>query len=416
MSLAPALHPRHRVDIEPAALARALARCARPPRGAADSLEALVCPRGEVIATLSVRSAFDLLLAALALPPRSEVILSGWTIPDMARIVRAHGHVPVPIDCDEATLAPAPEALAAAVTPATRVAVVAQLFGASLDLAPFARVCRAHDVTLVDDDAQGFTGPRRLAESPDADVVFHSFGSIKTATALGGGLVRVRDGALRERMRGLMRAWPTQPAPRYARKVATYLGLAALRDPARYARFARALDATGGSLDGAIMGATRGFPADDEGALLRAIRWRPCAALCATLHDALAGFDGARVARRRDAGERLLAALGGDVTVLGRALPERTHWLFAVLVEEADALVTTLRRAGFDGARGTSSIAAIPAPPERPHARPMACEGWAERVVFLPAYPEVPEADRDRMAEVVRAHGAKWGVVNPRAQ
>jgi perosamine synthetase len=405
-----ALHPRHRVDIEPAALARALARCALPPRDAVASLEALACPRGEILAALSVRSGLDLLLTALALPPRSEVILSGWTIPDMARIVRAHGHVPVPLDCDDATLAPAPEALAAAVTPATRVAVIAQLFGASLDLAPFARVCRARGVTLVDDDAQGFTGPRRLAGSPDADVVFHSFGSIKTATALGGALVRVRDEALRERMRGLMRAWPTQPAPRYARKVTSYLGLAALRDPARYGHFARSLDAAGRSLDVVITGATRGFHAPTDDALLRAVRWRPCAALCATLHDALAGFDGARVARRRDAGERLRAALGDAVTVLGRAMPERTHWLFAVLVDEADALVAALRRAGFDGARGTSTIAAIDAAPERPDARAVRCEGWAERVVFLPAYPEVPTEDSDRMAAVVREHAAKRDV------
>jgi perosamine synthetase len=401
------LHPRHHIDIEPAALARALAHCAHAPRGAADALEAFVCPRAEVLATLSVRSGLDLLLTALALPTGSEVILSGWTIPDMARIVRAHGHVPVPIDCDDATLAPTPEALAAALTPATRVAIVAQLFGASLDLAPFARVCRAHGVVLVDDDAQGFTGPRRLAGSPDADVVFHSFGSIKTATALGGGLVRVRDPQLRARMRDAMRAWPTQPAGRYARKVASYLGLAALRDPARYGFFARTLQARGASLDAVIMGATRGFPADTPEALLRALRWRPCDALCETLRAALAGFDGARVARRRAAGEGLLAALGEEVTVLGRAMPERTHWLFAVLVDRPDALVTALRGAGLDGARGTSSIAALEAPAERPEMRVARCEGWAERVVFLPAYPEVPDADRARMAEVVRAHAAK---------
>ena len=218
-----ALYPRHRIDIEPAALARALARCARQPARAAARLEALVCPRGEVIAALSARSGLDLLLTGLALPPRSEVVLSGWTIPDMARVVRAHGHVPVPLDCDEATLAPTPEALAAALTPAARVAVIAQLFGGSLDLAPFARVCRARGVVLVDDDAQGFTGRERLRGSPDADVVLHSFGSIKTATALGGGLVRVRDRALRERMRAAMGAWPAQPAGRYARKVASFL-------------------------------------------------------------------------------------------------------------------------------------------------------------------------------------------------
>ena len=100
------LHPRHRIDIEPDALGRALARCARPSRDAARALEAWASPDGEVLATLSVRSGFDALLTALALPAGSEVLLSGWTIPDMARVVRAHGLVPVPLDCEAATLAP----------------------------------------------------------------------------------------------------------------------------------------------------------------------------------------------------------------------------------------------------------------------------------------------------------------------
>ena len=65
---------KHRIEIEPPALARALAACARPQPRAHEALESLACPRGEVIAALSVRSAFDLLLTALALPPQSEVM------------------------------------------------------------------------------------------------------------------------------------------------------------------------------------------------------------------------------------------------------------------------------------------------------------------------------------------------------
>ncbi len=66
-----ALHPRHRIDIEPDEIVRALAACARPPRGAGDALEAPVSDARAVIVTLSVRSAFDLLLSCLALDPGS---------------------------------------------------------------------------------------------------------------------------------------------------------------------------------------------------------------------------------------------------------------------------------------------------------------------------------------------------------
>lgn len=401
-----ALHPRHRIDIEPAALVRALAACAHPPRRAHEALERFVDEGGEVLATLSARSGFDALLTALALAPGDEVLLSAWTIPDMARVVTAHGLVPVPLDCDADTLAPSVASLDAAISPRTRVAVIAQLFGARVDLRPYRALCDARGLLLVDDDAQGFTGMERLRAGTAGHASLHSFGSIKTATALGGGLLRVRDAALRDRVREVTRAWPEQSTARYARKVGSYLGLAGLRAPSRYGAFARGVERNGSSLDAVITAAVKGFPAATPEALVAAIRARPCAALCATLRAALEGFDVSRVARRRDAGERLLLALDG-VPVLGAAMPDRTHWLFAVRVREPDALVSTLRREGLDAARGTSTITALTAPPSRPDAHPAVCAAWPAEMVFLPAYPEVPEALRDHMAGVARAHASR---------
>jgi dTDP-4-amino-4,6-dideoxygalactose transaminase len=210
----------------------------------------------------------------------------------------------------------------------------------------------------------------------------------------------------RARVRDVMRAWPVQSTVRYARKVASYLGLAGLRPPSRYGAFARGVERNGSSLDAVITAAVKGFPAATPEALVLAIRARPCAALCATLHAALRDFDDARITRRRDAGERLLRALPG-VPVLGAAMPDRTHWLFAVRVRDPDALVQTLRREGLDAARGTSTITALTAPPLRPDAHPAVCAAWPAEMVFLPAYPEVPEALRDHMAAVVRAHASR---------
>jgi len=69
---------------------------------------------------LSVRSGFDALLAALALPAGAEVLTSALTIRDMTRIIEAHGLVPVPVDLDMRRLAVRPEDLARAATPRTR--------------------------------------------------------------------------------------------------------------------------------------------------------------------------------------------------------------------------------------------------------------------------------------------------------
>ena len=57
-------------------------------------------PAEEAIVSLSVRTGWDLLLAALELPAGSEVITSAVTIPDMVRIIEHHGLVPVPTDVE----------------------------------------------------------------------------------------------------------------------------------------------------------------------------------------------------------------------------------------------------------------------------------------------------------------------------
>ncbi len=403
MSAIPArLHPRQRIDIAPALLARALGWCVRPPRHAHATLEARL--GDDALVTLSVRSAFDAMLTACAFEAGSEVLLSGFTIPDMVRLVRAHGLVPVPLDCDAATLCPTVDAVERAITPRTRALVVARLFGGRPELATTFALARRRGLLTVDDNAQGFTGLDALRAAPDADVTFHSFGTIKTATALGGAVTRVTDAKLREAMRAVMATWPAQSPARYAKKVATWLALVAPRDPARYAALAKAIVRSGRDLDATMMGLSRGFHAPTAEALVTALRVRPCEALAATLDAQLHTDHGARIARRAEAGERLAQQLSGHVTVLGHAMPRRTHWLFAMLVRDPDGLVRALRAAGFDGARGTSSLTAVPEAPERAGLRAATCASWAERVVFVPAYPEIPVEDRDRLAATVRTH------------
>src|SRR6476660_1651277 len=62
----------------------------------------------KALITLSVRSALDLYLRAIALPTGSEVIVSAITHPDMAEILRYHGLKPVPVDLDFDSAAPDP--------------------------------------------------------------------------------------------------------------------------------------------------------------------------------------------------------------------------------------------------------------------------------------------------------------------
>src|SRR5687767_14940319 len=194
--------PRHKIDISAADLLFALLACltARSPerdeRAALDALEV----GEEGLACLSVRSGLDLLLEALALPTGSEVVVSAVTHLDMARILARHGIVAVPVDLDPATLEPRHDLLELAVTQRTRAILVAHLFGSTVPLRPIAAAARRHGLLLVEDCAQSLGASPRGGDRL-ADVSMFSLGPIKTATALGGAVLRVRDPELLGRMR-----------------------------------------------------------------------------------------------------------------------------------------------------------------------------------------------------------------------
>ncbi len=395
--LAPArrvLHPRLRLDVSLADLGFALCASVGARRGDREArlLRKWGDPQGVVC--LSVRSAFDLLLAALSLEPGDEVAFTAVTHPDMARIAEAHGLRPLPVDLDLDTLAPASGALERAITPRTRLLVVAHLFGGRIDLAPLADVARRHGLFVVEDCAQCIRGPQDRGDQL-ADVSLFSFGSIKTATALGGAFARVDDRRLAERMRARQQGWPVQPRYEYALKALKFAGLRVLGHPRVYWSFSRLLAVAGRDLDTVVNSAVRGFPGPE---LLRQIRRRPSAPLLALVARRLRRFDLGRLEARARAGARLAAALPPNVALPGRAALEPTHWVFPVVASDPAALIAALRRASFDTAARTSGIAAVPPPSDRPGLRPKEADRMLERVVFLPAYPELGDRELARLA------------------
>jgi perosamine synthetase len=196
--------PRGKIDIAWSDLAFAARRSFRGcDRDAAQrAVEARWSPNGDTLATLSVRSAFDLWLRARAFPPGSEVLVSAVTIRDMTRILEEHGLVPVPVELDVGTLAVTREALEARLTKRTRAVVVAHLFGSRMPLDGLVALTQERGLPLVEDCAQAYVADTYRGH-PGCDVALFSFGPIKTNTALGGGLAVVRERATLACMRTL---------------------------------------------------------------------------------------------------------------------------------------------------------------------------------------------------------------------
>jgi dTDP-4-amino-4,6-dideoxygalactose transaminase len=412
--------PRHRLDISVVDVLSALAAAAtaRDPERRADRIAADWATGGDGLTCFSVRSGFDCLLSALDLAPGDEILVSAVTHPDMAAIIRRHGLVPVPVDLDLDTMAPRGEELEAALTPRTRALLVAHLFGARFDLTEAAAFTREHDLLLVEDCAQTILGPTDSGD-PLAEVSLFSFGSIKTATALGGALVRVRDPALLRQMRAIESSWPRQPRSEHALKALKYLVLIVLDRPVPFTALDAAARAVHFDLDRFVSTTVRAFRAapgeDHDTTFGRWLRRRPSAPLLSLLERRLRRFDTGRLDRRRTAGARVAAGLPPSLERPGAALPDSTFWVFPVLADDPDGLVDALREAGFDATRGTSAIAAVEPPPDRPERDPQEARRMMAGIVFLPVYPELSPRTLDRLADAVRSAEQEWGAHAPPA-
>jgi dTDP-4-amino-4,6-dideoxygalactose transaminase len=400
------LRPRLRLDISLGDLLFGFAACLGAWRRSREERVLQAWAGGDDgLACLSVRSAFDLLLQALALQPGDEVAASALTHPDMIRVLETHGLRALPIDLDPETLAPRPDLLERALTKRTRAVLTAHLFGGRADLEQLAAIARRHGLLLVEDCAQGFRGPENAGD-PLADVSLFSFGPIKTATALGGALVRVEDPELRARMRALQETWPVQPRREYAARVVKFVALVLLGRPRAYWLFARALPLLGRDLDTVVNGVVRGFPGPDFAAR---IRRRPSVPLLALLERRLRRFDHHRFEGRSRLGEHVAEVLPHSLFHPGGAALDRTHWLFPVVPADRARVIASLRRAGFDAATATSSIAAVTPPPDRPDLTAHAAERTVDGVVFLPVYPELNDREVARLLTAVAEADGRGG-------
>ena len=402
-------YARHRLDLSAEDISFGVLSCVL--RWRRERLEVEVLRRCSVedegLVCYSVRSGWDLWLGAQGLRVGDEVLVSAVTHPDMVRIVRGHGLRAVPVDIDLETLAPQPWMLEAALTPRTRVVLVAHLFGGRMELTDVARFAREHGLLLVEDCAQAFQGPERMGD-PAADVSMYSFGTLKTSTALGGAVLRVRDPEMLGRMRGIQASYPLQGRAGYLKKLLKVLCLVAVSRPRPYGLLARACTRLGVDLDTLVNNVVREFPSREPAAtFFRRLRHRPSAPLLAMLSRRLSTFDGERLARRASAGERFARRLRA-VEHPGRRSLRRTHWLFPVVVDDPGTLISGLRRRGLDASRATSSITVVEAPVGR--SSPAAASLMMSGVVFLPVYPELPLQAFDAMAGLVNDCAARGAV------
>ena len=341
-------------------------------------------------------------LKALDLPRGSEIIVTSITIPDMLRIIEHHGLVPVPVSVEATRLEPLAAEIEKRVTSKTRAILVAHLFGSRIHMQPIIDISNRFGVHVIEDCAQAFAG-NDYSGHKESDAVLFSFGPIKTATALGGAVLRIPDDSVRNRMIEMQSDYPMQSRLRYTLRLLKYTLLKAASAPLVYGIFVRLLRAVGVDHDSVVSQMGRGF---DQQHFFSAIRKKPCFALRWLVSHRISRFDDSdktRLLRRTRIGRRLARCLAdSSLSFPGTNNCTHTFWTVAVRVRRNSLLLRTLRSAGFDAtARSSLCDAKTHANKKPPQEKPR--RSWLFETIFLPTDPDMSARSLRRMCRVLKS-------------
>ena len=347
---------------------------------------------------LSVRTGFDLLLQALALPRGSEIIVSALTIEGMLTIIEEHGLVAVPVDLDIDTLAPKAEQIESLITDKTKLVLVAHLFGSTIDLEAIAGLAQRHQLLLIEDCAQQFDGMPE-GKQDIADVSMYSFGPIKTATALGGAVFSVTRKELADQLTQLESQYPKRSRSFFFRRLLKYSFLKFISYKLSFACFIGCVKLCGKDYNKLLKKSTRGFSGND---FFRLIRRRPSSPLVVLLARKLKRFNGKALEGQRKLGNCLAEMLQNDADyqIAGLRAPANHFWVFPVLVGDPESVELHLRVMGFDADRRGSMVVVQP-PSGRDDPAPENARVILDQAVFLPLYYPMTLGTMDKLARAV---------------
>jgi dTDP-4-amino-4,6-dideoxygalactose transaminase len=300
----------------------------------------------------------------------------------MLYLLTLHGLVPIPIDIDPATLMLDLSQLKQSVGPHTKAIVVAHLFGNRMCLDLVVDIARQHRLLVIEDCAQAYDGSSYRGHSA-SDISMFSFGPIKMQTALGGGLLRVRDQALLAKLRRRQAQYERQPRLAFMRRIARFMLLVALARPWLFAVFIVICRLRRIDHDMLLNQAMRGFAGPD---LLKRLRQQPSAPLLRLLHRRLLQACQQRIERRAAWFSRVVRQQP-RLMHFGAKAQHHTHWVLPIKSSDPELLVALLRVHGFDATRKASSMIVVPPTRQLSSSSTPKAQQMLDQLVYLPVSP-----------------------------
>lgn len=347
------------------------------------------------LTTLSVRSGFDLILQCLALPKGSEILVSAITIRDMVKIIEYHNLKAIPIDLDPETLSIKPETIEKAITPQTKAILVAHLFGSRMSMESLADVAEKNNLYLFEDCAQAYMADGYWGHDR-SDFILFSFGTIKTATALGGGLIFFKDKTILDKVNQLQQTYPAQTETTFLKRIIKYSVLKLLSYKIPYSLFTAAINLTGKSHDTVINQMVRGFAGEN---LIHQIRRQPSNGLLLLLERRLSLYGTERINNRKRIGMALMELLP-DVAAPGEKATNHSYWVFPITIENPEKLINYLWSLGIDATKGASNLYAVPSDENSLYPAINAQE-IISNIVYLPIYDSITHREIEKISTAV---------------
>lgn len=155
------------------------------------------------------RDALTVLLRSMGIERGDEVILQAYTCIVVPNAIRFAGAKPVYVDLEEKGFNIDPEGIKNSITERTKAVIVQHTFGEPADLDAILKICRDHNIPLVEDCAHSLSGNYR--EHPlgtFGKAAIWSFGRDKIISSVWGGMVTTDDEELAKKVRDSQRQLP----------------------------------------------------------------------------------------------------------------------------------------------------------------------------------------------------------------
>lgn len=155
------------------------------------------------VAVVSATGGMHVALRALNIGPGDEVVTPSLTWVSTINLIALAGATPVFVDVDRDTLMVKPEAVAAAITPRTKLIIPVHYAGAPVDLGPLREIAEEHGVRMIEDAAHAVGAEYRGEPIGRKGTAIFSFHPIKNITTGEGGMIVSDDEEFLARVRRL---------------------------------------------------------------------------------------------------------------------------------------------------------------------------------------------------------------------